>query len=140
MPNVLNGSASISYTLCMAAQTTPRRNIKCLLIIAVCFAVRLLGPVQAIHSQTTQESKPDKVQVQIEGSMFRPRVLNVATGTTVTWVNHDMVPHDVSSKEAGFKSELFAQDESFSYTFTKPGTYQYLCVTHPKMTGTVVVQ
>lgn len=124
---------------CMAAQSTHRRTIQCLLLVAACFAI-LLGAVQAIHSQTAQESKPDKVQVQIERSTFKPSVLNIRAGTTVTWVNHDMVPHDVSSKEAGFKSEPFAEDESFSYTFKKPGTYPYLCVTHPKMTGTVVVQ
>ena len=124
----------------MAAQSTHRRNIKCLLVIAAYFAVHLLGPVKAIYSQTAQESKPDKVQVQIERSTFKPKALNVAAGTTVTWVNHDMVPHDVSSKEAGFKSEPLAQDESFSYTFMKPGIYPYLCVTHPKMTGTVIVQ
>jgi plastocyanin len=31
-------------------------------------------------------------------------------------------------------------DETFTYTFTKPGTYSYFCSIHPKMTGKIVVQ
>ena len=94
----------------------------------------------SVVSQGGEHSKPSSVEVQIESYTFKPMVLNIAVGTKVTWVNHDLVPHDVTSKEAGFKSDLLAQDESFSYTFTKSGTYPYVCVTHPKMTGTVVVQ
>ena len=102
------------------------------------FAVCALLMFSAV-SQADEHSKRSAVEVQIESYTFKPMVLNVAVGTKVTWVNHDLIPHDVTSKEAGFKSDLLAEDESFSYTFTKPGTYPYLCVTHPKMTGTVVV-
>jgi plastocyanin len=31
-------------------------------------------------------------------------------------------------------------DETFSFTFDKPGTYAYFCSIHPKMTGQVVVK
>jgi plastocyanin len=31
-------------------------------------------------------------------------------------------------------------DETFSYMFTKAGTYPYYCTIHPKMTGKAVVQ
>jgi len=30
--------------------------------------------------------------------------------------------------------------DSFSFTFTRPGTYGYFCSVHPKMTAKVVVQ
>src|SRR3954471_5583740 len=50
MPNLLNGSALLSYADCVAAQSAHWRR-KCLLVIAAYFAVRLLGPVQAIYSQ-----------------------------------------------------------------------------------------
>jgi plastocyanin len=96
--------------------------------------------VQVFSAATDQDSKPNTVQVDIENYTFKPMVVNVVAGTTVTWVNHDVVPHDVASKEADFKSDLFAQDERFSFKFTKPGVFPYLCATHPKMTGTVVVQ
>jgi plastocyanin len=35
---------------------------------------------------------------------------------------------------------LMGKDKSYSLTFTKPGSYAYLCALHPGMTGTVVVQ
>ena len=38
-----------------------------------------------------------------------------------------------------FKSEVLNTDASYSFTFTTPGTYDYLCSIHPFMTATVVV-
>jgi len=100
----------------------------------------MVAPMQLICGANAQDSKTNSVQVDIENYTFKPMVVNVAAGTTVKWVNHDVVPHDVASKEAGFKSDLFAQDETFSFKFTKPGIFPYLCATHPKMTGTVIVR
>jgi plastocyanin len=45
----------------------------------------------------------------------------------------------VSDREV-FKSKTMDTDEQYSYTFSKPGTYEYFCSIHPKMTGKVVVQ
>jgi hypothetical protein len=49
------------------------------------------------------------------------------------------VPHTVVSTDGGFKSKVRGTDETFSYTFTKAGTYLYYCSVHPKMAGQVVV-
>ena len=48
-------------------------------------------------------------------------------------------PHTVVSEDKTFKSNVLDTDEQFSYTFTKPGTYNYFCSIHPKMTAQVVV-
>lgn len=37
-------------------------------------------------------------------------------------------------------SGLLIKDDSFSLTFTKPGTYAYLCLIHPEMKGEIVVR
>jgi plastocyanin len=78
--------------------------------------------------------------VKIDNFVFGPQTLTVPVGTTVTWTNHDDIPHTVVSTEGVFKSKVRDTDEKFSYTFTKPGTYPYYCSVHPKMTGTVVVK
>ena len=39
-----------------------------------------------------------------------------------------------------FKSPALDTDDSFSFTFAKPGTYTYFCSVHPHMTGTIVVK
>ena len=79
-------------------------------------------------------------EVKIDNFSFGPATLTVAAGTTVTWTNHDDIPHTVVSDDKVFKSKVLDTDEKFSYTFTKPGTYSYFCSIHPKMTGAVVVQ
>jgi len=39
-----------------------------------------------------------------------------------------------------FKSAGLDTDDSFSFTFTKPGIYKYFCSVHPHMVGTIVVK
>jgi plastocyanin len=78
-------------------------------------------------------------EVTIDNFSFGPD-LTIAAGTTVTWTNHDDVPHVVASDSNVFKSKALDTDDRFSYTFAKPGTYVYYCTVHPKMTAKVVVQ
>jgi len=86
------------------------------------------------------DSKPALgTEVKIDNFSFGPD-LTIAAGTTVTWTNHDEVPHVVASDTNIFKSKALDTDDRYSYTFTKPGTYLYYCTVHPKMTAKVVVQ
>jgi plastocyanin len=77
--------------------------------------------------------------VKIDNRSFDPGNISIATGATVTWTNNDDVPHVVASDEM-FKSNALHTDDHFSFTFTKPGTYNYYCAIHPKMTAKIVVQ
>ena len=79
-------------------------------------------------------------EVKIDNFSFGPTTLTVAVGTTVTWKNNDDVPHTVVSDDKTFRSKALDTDDKFSYTFTKPGTYNYFCSVHPKMIAKVVVQ
>ncbi len=83
---------------------------------------------------------PATVEVKIDNFSFGPQSITVAVGTTVKWTNRDDIPHTVVSSEGVFKSRVLDTDETFSFTFTKAGSYPYFCSVHPKMTGTVVVQ
>jgi amicyanin len=80
------------------------------------------------------------VEVKIDNYSFAPAEITVAVGTTVTWVNHDDVPHTVRSMDGAIKSKALDTDDKFSMTFDKPGTYEYFCSIHPKMTAKVVVK
>ena len=67
--------------------------------------------------------------------------MTVKAGTTVTWTNRDDIPHGLAATNNAFKrSQALDTDDSFSFTFTTPGTYQYFCYIHPHMTGTIVVE
>jgi plastocyanin len=78
--------------------------------------------------------------VKIDNFSFGPSSITVPAGTTVTWTNHDDVPHVVASVDSLFKSKPLDTDDHFSFTFTKPGTYEYFCAIHPRMTAKIVVQ
>jgi plastocyanin len=79
--------------------------------------------------------------VKIDNFSFGPATINIPAGSTVTWTNNDDVPHVVSSDDNKmFKSKALDTDDHFSFTFTKPGTYNYYCAIHPKMVAKIVVQ
>jgi plastocyanin len=78
--------------------------------------------------------------IEIREHQYRPSALTVEVGSTVTWVNHDEDVHTVTSSDEVFTSRGIDTDETFSHTFTKPGTYQYFCRLHPLMTATIVVK
>ena len=70
---------------------------------------------------------------------FVPPMLKVKAGTTVTWVNRDDIPHSIVCPPLSVHSHPMDTDKSFSYTFAKPGVYNYVCGLHPFMHGQVVV-
>ena len=77
--------------------------------------------------------------VTIDNFTFAPAELTVKVGTTVTWTNHDDIPHTVVS--AGkFRSKTLDTDNSFTFTFTAAGDYKYFCSLHPHMTGMIKVE
>lgn len=79
--------------------------------------------------------------VAIKNFAFAPGTLTVKAGTTVTWTNQDTDAHTVTSQKAGgpLRSPALGTGKSYSYTFTKAGSYAYLCTIHPFMTATVTV-
>jgi plastocyanin len=80
------------------------------------------------------------VQVAIDNFAFAPRTLTVAVGTEVTWINHDDIPHTVTSADkTTFASPLLDTDDTFTQRFDAPGTYSYFCSLHPFMTADIVV-
>ena len=88
----------------------------------------------------TPASAADGTQVVVDNFSFTPAAAAVPVGTTVTWTNHDDIPHNVVSPEQKFKSPVLDTDETFSHTFEAAGTYKYYCSIHPRMTGQVVVR
>ncbi|MDE1181017.1 plastocyanin/azurin family copper-binding protein [Paraburkholderia sp.] len=80
--------------------------------------------------------------VVIDNFTFNPPVLHVSAGSTVTWQNHDDMPHMIvsSATPRAFSSPPVDSGEHYTTTFAKPGTYAYFCSMHPRMTGTVIVK
>lgn len=88
---------------------------------------------------TARRAQAEALAVTIDNFTFAPPELKVKVGDTVTWTNHDDIPHTVVS--AGrFRSKPLDSDDSFAFTFTAAGDYKYFCSLHPHMTGLIKVE
>lgn len=72
---------------------------------------------------------------------FDPNPLAVVVGvnSTVVWVNDDTISHTATSRTGVWDTGLILPGRSASFTFTAPGTYDYYCLPHPNMVGTIIV-
>jgi plastocyanin len=79
--------------------------------------------------------------VDIKSFTFNPDSITVKAGSKVTWTNSDPTRHSIKSQNGQFVgSHDLSQGQTFTATFSTPGTYQYVCGIHNFMTGTIVVQ
>jgi amicyanin len=108
-------------------------------VMGVAAMIALVGALSAV-AVVAAPSKPATAEVTIDNFSFSPAEVKVAVGTTVTWTNHDDIPHTVVSTEKVFKSKVLDSEEKYSFTFTTAGSYGYFCSIHPKMTAKVIVQ
>ncbi len=93
----------------------------------------------AIMSNLGAPARAEDFKITIDNFTFSPAELKVKVGDTVTWSNHDDIPHTVVS--AGkFRSKAMDTDDGFSFTFTTAGDYKYFCSLHPHMTGMIKVE
>jgi len=79
--------------------------------------------------------------VKIAGFKFGPDKLTVAPGKTVTWVNGDDSPHQITvTTGAQTRGPVMTKGQSHSQAFATPGTYDYICGLHPSMKGQIEVK
>lgn len=88
---------------------------------------------------TTASAPVSEAAVAIQNFAFTPATLSVKVGTTVTWTNRDEEPHTVSAQNGSFHSPGMGTGATYSFTFTRAGSVDYVCTIHPFMHGTVVV-
>jgi len=96
-------------------------------------------PASASATAADSPAPQGGTAISMSDFKFNPATLTVPVGTTITWTNQDEEPHTVAAKDGSFHSPGMDTHGSYSYTFTAPGSYDYICSIHPFMTGTVVV-
>ena len=104
------------------------------------FAALLLGLVAGALLAFGAVAAQEENVVTIDNFTFTASELTVAAGTTVKWVNHDDIPHNVVNKDRVFRSKALDTDDSYSFTFASAGTYDYFCGLHPHMQGKIIVK
>ena len=100
------------------------------------------GLTSTIPAALVAPDQSAPARITIDNFSFKPNQLTVPAGTSVTWVNRDDVPHTATSKDNPmvFDSKALDTDQSYSFTFIKPGVYGYFCKVHNHMTGTITVK
>ena len=118
-------------------------------LLGIVLAVVVLVCLVFLHrSKPKVEAAVISSQVSINSSSFFPKTIQVSTGSTVTWTNYDAKSHWVAAdpypsngSQPGLSSDALATQDSYSYTFEKPGTYTYHDELNPlKLMGSVVVK
>ena len=85
------------------------------------------------------DAPAETIAVEIVNFAFAPQTLEIAAGTTVTFVNNDTSPHTATADDGSFDTGAIDPGASAEATFDTPGTYTYICSFHPNMTGTIIV-
>jgi plastocyanin len=103
-----------------------------LILVAACAV--LLFPAAGEGAGT----KPAQVFVQF--SAYGPSQLDILPGQTVLWSNVSSRTHTVTSDTGLFDSDDIHPDQRFTFTFNRPGIYQYHCTIHTSIRGEVDVR
>jgi plastocyanin len=77
--------------------------------------------------------------IHIKNFAFVPESVTIPAGSTVKFVEDDAVPHTVTATDGSFDSGNLDQKQTWTHTFTKVGTYNYLCTYHTYMKGKIVI-
>ena len=87
----------------------------------------------------------ETVTVDVRGFTYKPQVIEVEAGTTITWINADQILHTVTSGTSDnpdglIDGQMTEAGASISHTFDTPGTVTYFCSRHQFMQGEVIVR
>lgn len=108
------------------------------LVVALFGGLAILAGGQTLVSASAPPAAG--ADIEINNFTFSPASITVPVGAQVTWTNKDDIPHNVVSSDKTIKSKALDTNEKFTFTFSQPGTYSYICTIHPRMKGTIVVQ
>jgi len=119
-------------------------------LFAIFSLIVVAPPAFAAHGEggmsATVENAAGSSTPGCEPDCFIPSTVVITVGGTVTWENTDTAAHTSSSgtpaggPDGVFDSSLIMTGASFSHTFDSAGTFDYFCMVHPWMTGTVIVE
>jgi plastocyanin len=125
------------------------------LLVAIALAGTLVVGLTACGSSSKGAAAPPAaptdlrgqtaVDIDATGNQFSPADIVIDAGTKVTWHNKDAVTHNIKKSAdavdfgGNFGTDSFGPTKTYSFTFTKPGTFTYTCTIHTLMNGTITV-
>ena len=126
-----------------------------IVLVVICGCTQSSAPIQPTATVTLQTSAVPIITtnpppqttnlvsentVRINDFEFEPANITVKAGSIVRWVNGDAVLHRIQFEDEHFSPILLGSSQSGSQKFVEPGVYPYICIIHPEMHGTVIVE
>ena len=117
-----------------------------LMITSILVGMFLISPIMAVaedFSILIPQGANNRLCATFH-NCYSPEKITISIGDSITWINEDSDFHSATSGKPGiiddkFDSELFPAGESWTFTFTNSGKYDYFCTIHPWMIGTTTV-
>lgn len=116
--------------------------------LAICGVLMIMSmsPVFAEEIFITIPEGTSREGCELTNECYLPNSLSISAGDKIVWQNEDTAFHTVTSgtPEIGsdnqFDSGMFSKGEKFSHEFQKSGIFDYFCLLHPWMEGTIIVE
>ena len=80
------------------------------------------------------------VEISIRDNKFDPADVVVKTGTLITFINNDSVPHHIKAEALAFESRDLEPGQRWTTVISNPGECPYTCTIHPDMQGKITVR
>ena len=119
-------------------------TLSSLVVLLAIVSVVAIAP-SAFAAEVTIENAPGSSAAGCEPDCFIPSTVTIDVGGEVIWENNDNAAHTstagspVDGPSDVFDSSLIMAGSSFSHTFDEAGSFDYFCMVHPWMVGTVIV-
>ena len=126
-----------------------KKAVYSLFVLFAVFSIIAITPSAfADHTTATVTNAPGSsvpgCEVTADGC-FIPSMVTIDVGGEVIWENNDTAAHTITSGTAvegpdgHFDSSLVMAGSTFSHMFDEAGTFDYFCMVHPWMAGSVMV-
>ena len=115
-------------------------------LMSVVSLIAIAPSAFAAHHEVTITNAAGSSTPGCEPNCFIPNPVTVEVGTIVTWENNDTAAHTATAGTAadgpsgGWDSSLIMMGQSYSYTADTAGSFDYFCMVHPWMEGTLIVE
>ena len=126
-----------------------KKAVYSLFVLFAVFSIIVITPSAfADHTTATVTNAPGSSIPGCEETAdgcFIPSTVTIDVGGEVIWENADTMSHTITSGtpaeglDGHFDSSLIMAGSTFSHTFNEAGTFDYFCMVHPWMVGSVVV-
>lgn len=98
----------------------------------------MLGALAALCTlphrlQANSTASAETHVIEIVGAAFDPKIIKVAPGDSVTWINRDIVPHTATAVDESWDTGILQKGQQYTQQFNADATADYFCRLHPGM-------